>query len=535
MPANAAGGDRTLYLYYTHTKETARITFRRNGKYDQKGLAELNKFLRDWRRGEPTKMDPALFDLVWEVYRDSKATGPIHIVSAYRAPETNEMLRSRSSAVAKNSRHTMGMAMDFFIPGVKISDLRQIAMRKQVGGVGYYPTSGSPFVHLDTGNVRAWPRMTTAQLKKLFPDGRTLHVPTDGKPISSAGYSYAKAEWTRCHTVPCSSRSTSTIRVASADSSTPSTSGGNGATLLGWLFGNEADDAGEEEVAKTQAPTIQVASTSAIVATPSEPPVPLALPAFLRIPVVNDAPTGAGQTISVASLGPTALPQARPAWMDAAKPVAATAAIAVASLDKKPVPAPRELLSLPKDAEETLLAAYAPTVTPEPDAQRAVQMLIERRNQETARAVPKLNTEGLRIASASTNAEISSFASLFEGATSLITTGGLSLQNAGSNGGEDRATLESRMPTRIDAGIAFQTRAAELVAPDLEHVIDIFVDPSAMSSSRYAVIFDHDEADFSPDTALGAGVLKVKFSQAPHIDGLTNSFEAAKTLSVAMR
>ena len=96
--AQAAGGTRTLYLYYTHTKETGKFTFRKNGNYDQKVLSELNVFLRDWRRDEPTKMDPALFDLIWEVYQEVGATNPIYIVSAYRAPETNEMLRSNRAA-----------------------------------------------------------------------------------------------------------------------------------------------------------------------------------------------------------------------------------------------------------------------------------------------------------------------------------------------------------------------------------------------------------------------------------------------------
>ena len=186
--AQAAGGTRTLYLYYTHTKETGKFTFRKNGSYDQKVLAQLNTFLRDWRRNEPAKMDPALFDLIWEVYQEVGASEPIHVVSAYRAPETNEMLRSKSSGVAKNSRHTQGMAMDFYIPGVPLKKLRQAAMKKQVGGVGYYPTSGSPFVHLDTGNVRAWPRMTKAQLTTLFPDGKTLHLPAEGNtPPVAAG------------------------------------------------------------------------------------------------------------------------------------------------------------------------------------------------------------------------------------------------------------------------------------------------------------------------------------------------------------
>src|SRR5690606_5968703 len=107
---------------------------------------------------------------------------------AYRAPETNAMLRRTSSGVAENSKHMAGQAMDFFIPGIPLNKLRAVAMRKQVGGVGYYPTSGSPFVHLDTGNVRAWPRMTKAQLQEIFPDGKTLHLPPSGRPLSQQGY-----------------------------------------------------------------------------------------------------------------------------------------------------------------------------------------------------------------------------------------------------------------------------------------------------------------------------------------------------------
>ena len=125
-------------------------------------------------------MAPQLFDLLWEVYQDVGATQPYNIVSAYRTPATNAYLRSRSSAVAEHSQHMLGHAMDVFIPGVSLATLRAAAMRHQVGGVGYYPTSGSPFVHMDVGGVRAWPRMTRAQLETVFPDGKTLHLPVDG-------------------------------------------------------------------------------------------------------------------------------------------------------------------------------------------------------------------------------------------------------------------------------------------------------------------------------------------------------------------
>ncbi len=192
--AQAAADDRALKLFFTHTGEKATIVFKRNGRYDPRGLTQINRFLRDWRKNEPAKIDPELLDLVWEVYRRSGAKEAIHVVSAYRSPSTNNMLRnrSRSSGVAKHSQHTLGKAMDFYIPGVKLATLRTIAMQMQVGGVGFYPTSGSPFVHLDVGNVRAWPRMSSQELARIFPNGRTLHLPANGTPLP--GYELAVAE-----------------------------------------------------------------------------------------------------------------------------------------------------------------------------------------------------------------------------------------------------------------------------------------------------------------------------------------------------
>jgi hypothetical protein len=137
-------------------------------------------------------MDPRLLDVVWEVYREVDAKVPIQVVCGYRAPATNAMLRKRSRGVAQFSQHMLGRAMDFFIPGVPLETQREAGLRLQRGGVGYYPSSGSPFIHLDVGSVRHWPRMTRAQLAKVFPDGRTVHVPTDGHPL--AGYALALAD-----------------------------------------------------------------------------------------------------------------------------------------------------------------------------------------------------------------------------------------------------------------------------------------------------------------------------------------------------
>ncbi|HZH10998.1 MAG TPA: DUF882 domain-containing protein [Microvirga sp.] len=190
--AVANGDTRTLTFYHNNTKETLTVTFRRNGQYDSGALQQLNWFLRDWRRDEPTRMDPRLFDTVWEVYREVGSSAPVHVNSAYRSPQTNAMLRRRSSVVAKNSQHMQGKALDFYLPDVPASRLRAVGMRLQNGGVGYYPNAYTPFVHLDVGSVRAWPRMTRDQLLSLFPDGKTVHIPADGRPLP--GYELAKAE-----------------------------------------------------------------------------------------------------------------------------------------------------------------------------------------------------------------------------------------------------------------------------------------------------------------------------------------------------
>ena len=190
--AAALNETRTLSFHHTHSNEDLTVTFKRDGRYDEAALKQLNHYLRDWRTQDETVMDRHLFDILWEVYRDVDGKQPIQIISAYRAPATNAMLRRRSSGVARHSQHMLGHAMDFFIPGVPLEQIRYAGLRLQRGGVGFYPTSGSPFVHLDTGNIRHWPRMTHDQLAKVFPDGRTVHVPTDGVPLK--GYELARAD-----------------------------------------------------------------------------------------------------------------------------------------------------------------------------------------------------------------------------------------------------------------------------------------------------------------------------------------------------
>ncbi|MFL6837452.1 MAG: DUF882 domain-containing protein [Bradyrhizobium sp.] len=190
--ATALNETRTLSFHHTHSDEDLTVTFKRNGRYDEEGLKQLNHFLRDWRTQEQTTMDRRLFDILWEVYRDVDGKKPINIISSYRSPATNAMLRRRSSGVARFSQHMLGHAMDFSIPDVPLEQIRYAGLRLQRGGVGFYPTSGSPFVHLDTGSIRHWPRMTHDQLAKVFPDGRTVHIPSDGSPLK--GFELARAD-----------------------------------------------------------------------------------------------------------------------------------------------------------------------------------------------------------------------------------------------------------------------------------------------------------------------------------------------------
>lgn len=235
-----AGQTRALKIYHLHTHEKAIIVFKRNGRYDPAGLKKLNYILRDWRRDEPTRMDPRLFDLIWEVYQKSGSHEYINVVCGYRAPETNAMLRSRTRGVAEKSQHMLGKAMDFYLPDVRLSKLREIGMKFQVGGVGFYPTSGSPFVHMDVGNVRAWPRMPRRELARLFPDGRTLHKPLEGGVMP--GYAAALADYHR-------RVDSDSIRVAGNPSSNSDndTGGTHHKSLLAALF--DTHDESEDDMA----------------------------------------------------------------------------------------------------------------------------------------------------------------------------------------------------------------------------------------------------------------------------------------------
>ena len=146
--------ERRLSFYHTHTGRTLDVTFSRGGKFIDSALGEVNEFLSDFRTGDITEIDPELLNLIYDIRESLGSKGRFEVISAYRSPKTNEMLRGRSRSVAKNSQHLLGKAIDVRLSDVDLPKLRDAALAQKRGGVGYYAKSN--FVHIDTGRVRRW-------------------------------------------------------------------------------------------------------------------------------------------------------------------------------------------------------------------------------------------------------------------------------------------------------------------------------------------------------------------------------------------
>lgn len=148
---------RSLSFFNTHTGERLKTTYCTGGCYVPDSLLELNHILRDFRLNEVKPIDPRVFDLLHELGGTLETDQPFHIISGYRSPQTNAMLRERGGAatgVASHSLHMVGQAIDIRVPGVKLEHLRDAAKSLKIGGVGFYPNLN--FVHVDVGRVRYW-------------------------------------------------------------------------------------------------------------------------------------------------------------------------------------------------------------------------------------------------------------------------------------------------------------------------------------------------------------------------------------------
>lgn len=189
----SAAQDRTIAFYNIHTKDSISLVYKRDGKYVPDAMQKLNSFMRDWRRNITITMDPKLIDLIWEIHEELGSKQPVHLICGHRSEKTNSALRRTRGGQAKGSKHITGQAADIQFPDVSAKQLRNSALIRERGGVGYYPTSAIPFVHVDTGRVRHWPRLPRQELAVLFPSGKSQHVPSDGRPITKKDYQIALA------------------------------------------------------------------------------------------------------------------------------------------------------------------------------------------------------------------------------------------------------------------------------------------------------------------------------------------------------
>lgn len=152
--AKAISRERRLTLYNTHTNEELSFVCCPQQNYDYRLLNRFNHFLRDHHTDQTHLMDPALLDLLYAVSVLTRSRGEFSIISGYRSPETNRMLRKVSHGVAEHSLHMQGKAIDLRTEDVSTRTLRTAALALEQGGVGYY--RASDFIHMDTGEVRSW-------------------------------------------------------------------------------------------------------------------------------------------------------------------------------------------------------------------------------------------------------------------------------------------------------------------------------------------------------------------------------------------
>lgn len=154
-PVTLAG--KKLSFVHTHTGERLVTEYCCDGKYRAEELARVNHLLRDFRVNEVKAIDVRLLDLLHSLNKELQTRDAYHVISGYRSPRTNTMLRTRGGAhtgVATRSLHMAGQAIDIRVPEVPLKELHKAAISLKKGGVGIYPSSN--FVHVDVGRVRYW-------------------------------------------------------------------------------------------------------------------------------------------------------------------------------------------------------------------------------------------------------------------------------------------------------------------------------------------------------------------------------------------
>ncbi|MCM2503227.1 DUF882 domain-containing protein [Aureimonas altamirensis] len=468
---------RTLKLYHVHLREKTEVTYKRNGRFLPEGLKKANWALRDWRENKPTNMDPALLDIMWEAQRQSGTRGYIQILGGFRSPKTNNMLRSRSSGVAGGSLHMSGKAIDFYMEDVPLRKLREIGLRMQVGGVGYYPRSGSPFVHFDSGKGRYWPRMSRSELAQIFPRGNTIYLPADGKPLP--GYDQAVASYNQ------RKGASGNIQMASASETRR-----GGKSLIARLFGGGADEAEDNaEMEAAPAPARRAPEAPRRAPAPQAPAAPAAPAEETLIAAVQPtpAPRRAAPAAPVLSAG-VAMPD-RPQFdtsSNAPRPAAGVPGAAAAS-----APAPAEtpsradppsiaVASIPMPqaapARATASAAEAPTPAPTVVA-AAVAREPASAAGELAYAVPTPSRrpfEAVLQAAAATDAQARTASAEAPTPSDAIADTILKSASKEASDGQDALSVAVAFPThRPDAGPVLEAAADAAVAEAGDEATDL--------------------------------------------------------------
>jgi uncharacterized protein YcbK (DUF882 family) len=149
-----SGDIRRIRMYSGRTGESIDTIYWLEGEYIPEAMKEINHFMRDWRSGAKIKIDGRTIDIMAASHRIMDVNEPYMLLSGYRSPQTNAMLRSRSSGVARNSLHLKGQAADLRLKSRSVSQMARAAAACASGGVGKY--SRSNFVHMDCGPVRSW-------------------------------------------------------------------------------------------------------------------------------------------------------------------------------------------------------------------------------------------------------------------------------------------------------------------------------------------------------------------------------------------
>lgn len=148
------GNIRRLKMYSGRTGESIDTIYWIEGDYVPEAMTEVNRFFRDWRNGQTLQIDTRTIDIAAATQNLLDSSQPYTLISGYRSPQTNAMLRSNSSGVARNSLHLQGQAADLRMQGRSVSQMARAAASCNAGGVGRY--SGSNFIHIDCGAVRSW-------------------------------------------------------------------------------------------------------------------------------------------------------------------------------------------------------------------------------------------------------------------------------------------------------------------------------------------------------------------------------------------